>query len=666
MRAVLFLLMLFYFLPLHAQEPCKKPVFDDESIFPGIQNDDMGMVIQREQEAHEALLHFVANPQTQNYDLRYHRLEWTVDPAVNYISGKITSYFVPTAEGFQQLNFDFADNMSIQQITYHGQPLTTYAFSGEANLQIDLPQIIPQGQLDSITVEYEGAPNSSGFGSFEVGTHNGTPLLWTLSEPYGAKQWWPCKQDLTDKIDSIDVIVHTPAAYRAASNGLLVEESQQGDQKTYVWKHRYPIPTYLIAIAVTDYSVFSTYVPLEGGGELEVLNYVFPEQLSSATTQVEAIIQQMQLYNELVGLYPFAEEKYGHAQFGWGGGMEHQTMTFVSNFNYSLLAHELAHQWFGDKVTCGSWEDIWLNEGFATYLEGLTVEFLQNPASWQAWKQQRILSITSQPGGSVWVDDTTSVGRIFNGRLSYYKGSMLLHMLRWKMGDEDFFTALQNYLDDPALAYGYAYTSDLQAHLEAQSGLELTEFFNDWYYHQGYPSYHIIWENQGGQLLLQVYQTSSHESVDFFEMPIPVYVSGEGQDSLLRLEHSFNGQIFEIALPFGVSSVNFDPDLWLISADNVVEEGIVNAVEAENPLDFELRLSPNPVVDILHISTSDGRNLARVQVFDAFGRLISVLQPQSPICAIDTGSWPAGTYFVAARVDGQMCTARLMKQERGF
>ncbi len=612
---------------------------------------EMESVIQMEKNYYRDLFDFQVNPLTQNYDLKYHRLEWTVDPAVNYISGAITSYFVPTAGNFQQINFDFADNMSILQITYHGLALTSYAFSSADNLQIDLPVVIPQGQLDSITVVYAGAPSASGFGSFEISTHNGTPLLWTLSEPYGAKQWWPCKQDLTDKIDSIDVIVHTPAAYRAASNGLLVEESQQGNEKTYVWKHRYPIAAYLIAIAVTDYSVFSTFVPLDGGGELEVLNYVFPEEMTVAPLEIASIIEQMQLYNELVGLYPFADEKYGHAQFGWGGGMEHQTMTFVSGFSYSLLAHELAHQWFGDAVTCGSWEDIWLNEGFATYLEGLTVEFLQDPAFWQLWKQQKVAVITSEPGGSVWVDDTTSVGRIFDGRLSYYKGSMLLNMLRWEMGDDDFFTALQNYLTDPALAYGYARTPDLQAHLEAQSGLDLTEFFSDWYYNQGYPSYHIVWQDQGDEVLFEVHQTTSHESVDFFEMPIPVYVAGEGQDSLLRLEHSFDGQVFEVALPFSVSSVVFDPDIWLISAGNVVEEGIVNALGAEHLSDFGLRLSPNPLSDALRISLAEGHRLASVRVFDASGHLLAAVQPQAVSCTINTASWPAGSYVVLVEAE---------------
>jgi len=180
----------------------------------------------------------------------------------------------------------------------------------------------------------------------------------------------------------------------------------------------------------------------------------------------------MNLYTTLFEEYPFANEKYGHAQFGWGGGMEHTTVSFMGSFGRNLIAHELAHQWFGNKITCGSWKDIWLNEGFATYLSGLTIENLDGNSAFITWKQQRINSITSQPNGAVYLtdSDTTSVNRIFNGRLSYDKGSMVLHMLRKKLGDADFFQGLKNYLADANHAYGYAKTEDFIAIMETTSG----------------------------------------------------------------------------------------------------------------------------------------------------------------------------------------------------
>ncbi|MFN3786031.1 MAG: M1 family metallopeptidase, partial [Thiothrix sp.] len=414
-------------------------------------------VVTMEARAHTNLLQFRTNPFTDNYDLKYHRFEWTVDPRVYYIKGTITSYFVPTEANFNEIYFELSKVLRVNSVRYHGQNVN-FTLRNDDLLQISLPNVIPTGRLDSLSITYEGAPPRTGFGSFSQTFHNNVPIIWTLSEPYGSKDWWPSKMDLSDKVDSIDVIVQTPQQYRVASNGLLVAETQQDTLKTFHWRHRYPITPYLVAIGVTNYAVYSDYIRLPEGDTMPILNYVYPEQLTTIRTQTFRTVQSMQLFNNLFGTYPFAKEKYGHAQFGFGGGEEHQTMSFMCCFSHGLQAHELAHQWFGDKVTCGSWRDIWLNEGFATYLEGLTQEAGIGTMDFSTWLRNKIASVTSQPGGSVWVDDTTSVNRIFNGRLSYDKGGMLLHMLRWKLGDTHFFQGVRNYLNDPRLAYGYAKT----------------------------------------------------------------------------------------------------------------------------------------------------------------------------------------------------------------
>jgi len=508
---------------------------------------------------------------TGNYNITYHRCEWYIDPAVYAISGKVTTYFIPLSPDFASINFDFANTMSVDSVSYHGINLS-YSQDADNLLSISLPEAVPQNVLDSLSVTYHGVPIGTGFGSFIQSTHDGTPIIWSLSEPYGARDWWPCKQSLNDKIDSIDILVTCPEQYRDGSNGVLVSETQNGTNKTYHWKSHYPIAAYLVAIGVTNYSQYSDYAIMSNGDSLQILNYVYPENLSYSESMTPAIVPVIQLYDSLLKVdYPFAKEKYGFCQFGWGGGMEHQTMTYCSLFDEWILAHECAHQWFGDRITLGSWQDIWLNEGFAVYFEGLTHEYLP-PVYWNDWKQGHIDYITSDPGGSVFVDDTTSVWRIFDSRLTYSKGAYLLNMLRWKLGDSLFFAGLHAYLTDPALAYGYARTADLQRNLQNVSGQDLTNFFNEWFYGQGYPSYHLRWYNVGNNWNVILSQTQSHPSVSFFDMPVPVELKDDTHDTTVVLNNTFSGQSFNVNLSFAPTQVILDPDLWIIHANDAITQ----------------------------------------------------------------------------------------------
>src|SRR5665213_2792877 len=222
------------------------------------------------------------NPNAQavdNSNFIYQRCEWKVDPAIDYINGKITTYFIPSSV-ITQLEFDMSDSLTCDSVIYHNTHLVFTHLAGDI-LQINIPSSLPASITDSVSVFYQGRPPSTGFGSFTSGMHNGTPVMWTLSEPDGAKDWWPCKQNLSDKIDSVDIIVTCPSAYRAASNGLLEHEYFSGNNRIDVWKHRFPIATYLICFAVSNYSVFTTEVPF-GIDTVNVLQYAYPEDSTTA------------------------------------------------------------------------------------------------------------------------------------------------------------------------------------------------------------------------------------------------------------------------------------------------------------------------------------------------------------------------------------------------
>ncbi|MBK6947991.1 MAG: peptidase M1 [Haliscomenobacter sp.] len=603
-------------------------------------------------------LAFRAAPHTSNYDLKYHRLEWTVDPAVFFIRGAVTSYFVPSGEGFQTIQFDLYSGLRVVEATRNGKALT-FIQHNDDRLEVRLGETLLSGKLDSVTVRYEGAPRRSAFGSFSQGTHNNVPVIWTLSEPYGALDWWPCKQSLDDKIDSIDVLVRTPQMYRAASNGVLVAETATGTDKVYHWKHRYPIPAYLIAIGVTNYAVYSDFVPVEGRAPIDVLNYVYPERLSTFKTQTPATVEIMKLFNQLYGLYPFADEKYGHAQFGFGGGMEHQTMSFMGGFSHLLIAHELAHQWFGDKITCGSWSDIWLNEGFATYSEGLTYDFGLGTNTLQNWLQSTMSSARSQPAGSVFVEDTTSVNRIFSSALSYSKGAMLLHMLRGKLGDDVFFQGVRNYAADSSLAFRYARTPDLKKHLEAAGGQNLDEFFKDWFYGKGHPSYRVLWNQTGENVLIRINQTTSHTSVPFFEMPVQIQFKGKNGDTLMVFNHQKNGQDFSFNLPFAVEGVVVDPDLWILTG---TKEAVFSAITGVRAPDIRnIQLWPNPASDEVFLALpEDVPQDALLFLFNQQGQLLRQMQSAS---SLPVGDLPPGLYQLILRSrDGAVWRGRFVKE----
>lgn len=572
---------------------------------------------------------------TENYDIYYHRLEWNLNPNVLYISGTVTTYFKPSINGFDQICFDLSDSLTVTQVLYHGSPVT-FDTPGNDILLIDLPVALNMPTTDSITVIYEGEPYATGLGSFKIGNHSGQPVAWTLSEPYGAREWWPCKQNLNDKIDSIDVIVTTPDSFSVASNGLLVNEYQSGTDKVFHWKHKYPIAAYLIAIASTNYYRYVEQVDLVSGDTVEIHNYVFPEFLPQWNNMTGSTKTYMRFYSELFGDYPFIDEKYGHAQFGWSGGMEHQTMSFMSSGSPSLIAHEMAHQWFGDKVTCAGWADIWLNEGFATYLTALTQE-KYFPDNFVEFKEYSVASIISEPGGSVFVYDSASVSAIFDYRLSYQKGAYLLHMLRWVLGDDDFFEGVYNYINDPSLVYSYAHTSDLIAHLESASGKDLTEFFEDWFYGQGYPTYKAKIRQTGGFLEIYLYQLTSHNSVGFYEMPVPVRAYGEGMDTTYVLDHNSHGQFFSVEVPFVVDSVVIDPDLWLVSGNNTVEFNVKKSF---------IELYPNPANSQVFLNASDA--VTRLRIYDDSGKLVYDEMPNSLFFSVSLEKFAPGIYLIEA------------------
>jgi aminopeptidase N len=460
------------------------------------------------------------------------------------------------------------------------------------------------------------------------------PWIWTLSEPYGAPDWWPCKDNPTDKADSIDVWVTCDENFKAGSQGKLISVTSAGPGfHTYHWKHRYPISTYLVSVALTDYAEFSDWYKYAPGDSMEILNYVIPPVATITRSQLGLTVPMLEIFSDLYGLYPFVTEKYGHSQFGWGGGMEHQTMTSLGKhptfgFTEDLVAHELAHQWFGDMITMKTWPDIWLNEGFATYSVALYRERRYGKASSDLYMASRILSVLAVDAGSVYVSDTTNISSLFSGRLVYNKGACVLKMLRYVVGDSLFFAAMKSYATDSRFRFKNASTGDLKGVFENVSGKDLGYFFQQWIYGEGFPNYYYEWgwvsEGSGSRVRLSLSQTSGTNPV-FFTMPLDIRISGGGADTTITVTNDSASQAWVWSLPFAPESLVIDPDNRILKT---IQGSLVNVNDVgKKNLSFALDQNyPNPFNPATMIRyTVPVRSRVRMEIIDLLGRLVTVL-----------------------------------------
>lgn len=600
-------------------------------------------IAQMEQKMAGKKINFNVNTNTLNYDITYQKLEFTVDPKNYFISGIVTNTFT-SLSALTTVTFDLTNQLTVSSVTENGISVP-FLQNNDNELVINLPNVLNSGASTSLEIQYSGVP-ATGENAFNVTTHNNSPILYTLSEPYGARDWWPCKQDLNDKADAIDIYITAPLQYTSVSNGIETEAPIiNGANKTTHFHHSYPIPAYLVAIAVTNYSIYN-----QTGGtapnQYPIINYIYPETLASVKTQLNQTPLILDLFENLFEIYPFHTEKYGHAQFEWGGGMEHTTVSFMNNFSRSLIAHEMAHQWFGNKITCGAWNDIWLNEGFATYAESLVIENFDGQAAFIFEKNAMINNITSKTNGAVYVTDAelSDVNRIFSSRLTYNKGAMVLNMLRFQLGDALFFKAIKNYLKDLNLAYKYAKTVDLQTHLEAVYGSSLAEFFNDWVYNQGYPTYTITAQNlENGKAKFTINQKQSDNSVSYFEMPVPIRVFGSGGQQLdLVLNNVVNDESFTENIPFTITDLIFDPQKNIISKNNSATLVLKK---------FELtssQLSLNSDNTILTLDIPSEITIEKIQFYNVAGQKIITTNSTT---TWDISSWASGVYIIKVKTN---------------
>ncbi|MCP4591403.1 MAG: hypothetical protein GY842_11710, partial [bacterium] len=510
----------------------------------------------------------------EDTDLLSCDLELEIIPSLyDNLSGVNVMTIESKVDGLTQFTFRLHDQYTISSILIGGATPVSFTTPSYTTRVVTLDRVYDEGEVFTLTVTYAGHADSGGYGSIEFTTHSGTDIVFTLSEPYLSYTWWPVKDgdhgepgDNSDKFLA-DVAVISPDWMVTASNGVLQGiDTLSGSRHRYRWSSSYPICPYLVCFSSTNYETWSqTYVPL-AGGTMPVDFYIYPEHNSAGNRAAwNKAVDMLYTMRDLFGEYPFVDEKYGIYECEFGGGMEHQTFTAQGGFSESLTAHELAHQWWGDMVTCKTWNHIWLNEGFASYTEALWAEFKPGSSGLPALKST--MSPKKYTGsGSVYVTngELNSMSSIFDWYTTYNKAAWVVHMLRHVLGDASFFDALAAYRT--AFEFSAATTEDLQAVCEGfYPGGDLGWFFQEWVYGQRTPAYRHGWQNANvnGQdyLLLYIdqYQSASYQR---FTMPIDIVVDG----TTYVVFNDNDPEHFVIPLPAPAGSVQLDPDEWILTS----------------------------------------------------------------------------------------------------
>jgi aminopeptidase N len=598
------------------------------------------------------------------YDVKFYKIDLEVTDTSTFLAGSSSVLVQVLDIPINELVFDLLSDLTVDSVMLNG---TDAEFTHTDNqLIVKSAAEIGARQKVLVTVFYSGLGVQdkwiSGIYNTRLEAWN-KRITWTLSESFAALNWFPCKQVLADKADSAYIFLTTDRSLKAGSNGRLENTViLPGNKIRYEWKTRYPIAYYLISFAVSDYYDYSFYMKLPGQDDsLLVQNYIYDTlpYLEQNKSDIDRTADMISLYSGLFGTYPFISEKYGHCVAPLGGGMEHQTMTTLANFNFLLVAHELAHQWFGDDVTCGNWQDIWVNEGFASYAEYVACQYLQSQTNADMWMADAHTYAKSEAGGSVYVPEafSTNEERIFDYRLSYKKGAAVLHMIRGELqNDSLFFSILKDYLarykNDVAIG------NDFKKVLEESSGRDFTVFFNQWYYGEGYPSITVNWKHEQDTVYFYAILTSSTSVTPVFDLLTGYKITSYYGDTVFYRRHQTNYDEWKLYLPGKIENITVDPEKYLLLTINGVND------ITKYPAIRKLYVAPNPAENRINIFYPDTHKETKIYVVDSAGKILFKGQTDSFPYALDLTGYSSGSYIVLLEDENRIYSEKFIRHSR--
>jgi aminopeptidase N len=505
----------------------------------------------------------------EDYDVTSYLLDLSFDDVERTVSGTVIVTATSLVDGLQHVPLDLLDDMIVSSVT-RSATLLGFTHAGDV-LDVVLDQPFDDGQSFEIRVAYSGSPLGGGFGTFGWNKYYSGgygEMVWSLSEPEGARYWWPCKDRPDDKA-LVEEWWTVRSDWTATGNGVLlgVDPVAPGRSR-YRWRSTHPLTTYLVSIAATDYSTFSdTYTTLDGGS-MPIDHYVYANDVANAQVSFAATPDMVEFYAQTFGEYPFVEDKYGMSAFPFWGAMEHTANT---SYGYGLItgdntydyivAHEAAHQWCGNSVSPRTWADIWLNEGLASHAEALWAEHLGGMPAYHAY----MASMYSPSfDGPLYDPD------ILFSATTYDKGAWIQHMLRHVLGDEAFFLSQRAWYANNKDGVGD--TALYQATLESFHGAALDWFFEKWVYGANMPDYEYGFSSADlgdgtYRHYVRIRQVQTNAGV--FVMPVDLtLVTGAGNE-LRTVWNDTADQDFVLDTSAPLVNLLFDNDDWIlkVSAD---------------------------------------------------------------------------------------------------
>ena len=606
----------------------------------------------------------VASPAEDEYDMKYVKFNLNVTNTTTTISGDVTTAAKVVVPSMSAYVFELHNLFIIDSVLFNGQKVTV-STSGYVRT-ITLLSPLPMNSNFTAQVFYHGnSGNTQSFQGHGIRRQQSptykSQVTYTLSEPYGAKDWWPTKQSLTDKIDSADIWVTVADSLKVGSNGVLKNVTPMPNNKNrYEWSTRIPIDYYLLSFAAGPYIEYSTYVHFPNSTDSMLFqNYIYnnPAALTNWKQEIDSVPAMITHLSQLFGRYPFWKEKYGHSMAPLGGGMEHQTMTTQGTFATTLSVHELGHQWFGDNVTCASWKDIWLNEGFASYSEYLYKEHFWTPS--QAFNHMLDVhnDVMQDSAGSVYVDDTTTHSRIFDSRLTYDKGAAIVHSLRFMFNNDSlFFAALRTYQN--TYKNGTATTENLKQVTQQVLGRNLDTFYQQWIYKAGYPVYSATWNQIGNSVIVKLEQTTTDTSVTLFHTPLELRLYSGTGDTIIRVENNKPSQTYYFQWNETMAGMFVDPNDWILDRTTSITKDITLLGVGEVAQGL-FRVYPNPTSSDWKVV--DLQDNSALELTDMNGRVVYKARADKA-AVIPAAHLAPGIYLLRVSNSRSSSTVKLSKQ----